>query len=79
LIIVDGKQPFYSEGVTLRELAAIAIDLGANTALNLDGGGSTTLVIADGLETKILNSPIHNKIPMNERPVANHLGFLINH
>ncbi len=75
LIVIDGKQPFYSEGVTLKELAKIAINLGANTALNLDGGGSTTLVVNNNLETKILNAPIHSKIPMNERPVANHLGF----
>lgn len=75
LIVADGKQPFYSEGVTLKEVAEIAISLGVDTALNLDGGGSTTLAINDGLETKIINAPIHSKIPMNERPVANHLGF----
>lgn len=75
LIVADGKQPFYSEGVTLKEIAEIAISLGADTALNLDGGGSTTLAINNGLETKIINAPIHSKIPMNERPVANHLGF----
>ncbi len=75
LVLVDGKQPFYSEGVTLKELADIAVNLGADRALNLDGGGSTTLVINDGSKTKIINAPIHSKIPMNERPVANHLGF----
>ncbi|VEP17580.1 conserved hypothetical protein [Hyella patelloides LEGE 07179] len=75
LIVVDGKQPFYSEGATLKELAEIAINLGADRALNLDGGGSTTLAIANGNSTKVLNAPIHNKIPMNERPLANHLGF----
>ena len=75
LIVVDGKQPFYSEGATLKELAEIALSLGADSALNLDGGGSTTLVISNGSGTEVLNAPIHNKIPMNERPVANHLGF----
>ncbi len=75
LIVVDGKQPLYSQGVTKKELANIAIALGADTALNFDGGGSTTLVVAKNTEAKVLNAPIHTKIPMRERPVANHLGF----
>ncbi|MEQ8466054.1 phosphodiester glycosidase family protein [Coleofasciculus sp. E1-EBD-02] len=75
LIAVDGKQPFYSEGVTLAELAEIVINLGADQALNLDGGGSSTLVMATSSGTTVLNAPIHTKLPMVERPVANHLGF----
>jgi exopolysaccharide biosynthesis protein len=77
LIVVDGKQPLYSEGVTKKELANIAIELGADTALNFDGGGSTTLVVATNTGSKVLNAPIHTKIPMRERPVANHLGFYV--
>lgn len=75
ILVVDGKQWLYSEGVFLAELAQIAIDLGATTALNLDGGGSTTLVTATSKGFKLLNAPIHTRIPMRERPVANHLGF----
>ncbi|MGB3636938.1 MAG: phosphodiester glycosidase family protein [Rivularia sp. (in: cyanobacteria)] len=45
LIAIDGKQPLYSEGATIAELTEIVRDLGAYTALNLDGGGSTTLVM----------------------------------
>jgi hypothetical protein len=74
LIVVDGRQPNYSEGVTLAELADIAVELGAQMALNLDGGGSSTLVIATGRGTRTLNAPIHTRIPMRQRPVANHLG-----
>jgi hypothetical protein len=75
LVVVDGRQPNYSEGVSIAELAEIVIEHGGYTALSLDGGGSTTLVVegADG-EPMILNSPIHNHIPGRERPVANHLG-----
>jgi hypothetical protein len=51
------------------------MELGAYKALNLDGGGSTTLVVADSGGTRSLNSPIHTRIPMRQRPVANHLGF----
>ncbi|MBW4562119.1 MAG: phosphodiester glycosidase family protein [Mojavia pulchra JT2-VF2] len=75
LIVVDGKQPFYSEGLTLGELTKTAINLGAYAALNMDGGGSTTLVISANNGTKVLNAPIHTKLPMRERPVGNHLGF----
>ncbi|NET07252.1 MAG: phosphodiester glycosidase family protein [Merismopedia sp. SIO2A8] len=78
LIVVDGKQPFYSEGVTMAELTEIVKELGAHTALNLDGGGSSTLVMATPNGSTLLNSPIHNKLPMNERPIANHLGFYAN-
>ena len=75
LFVVDGKQPFYSEGVTLSELAQIAADLGCDRAINLDGGGSTTLAVKKSGKVKLLNATIHTKIPMRERPVANHLGF----
>jgi exopolysaccharide biosynthesis protein len=76
LMVVDGRQPNYSEGVTIAELADIMIEYGGYTALNMDGGGSTTLVIEgeDG-EPLILNSPIHHHIPGQERPVGNHLGI----
>jgi hypothetical protein len=59
----------------MAELAAIAIELGATTALNLDGGGSVTLAIGDHNRPRTLNSPIQSKIPTWERPIANHLGF----
>lgn len=75
LIAVDGKQPLYSEGVTAAELTQIILDLGADQALNLDGGGSTTLVAATDKQPNLLNAPIHTKLPMRERPIANHLGF----
>ncbi len=76
LFLVDGRQPNYSEGLSLPELAEIIIRYNGYTALNLDGGGSTTLAIegADG-KPHVLNSPIHGRVPPGrERPVANHLG-----
>ena len=75
LIAIDGKQPLYSEGATIAELTRIVQGLGAYTALNLDGGGSTTLVMSKNNQPKLLNAPIHTKLPMRERPVANQLGF----
>jgi hypothetical protein len=78
LVVVDGRQPFHSEGITLAELAELMLSLGAQYAMNLDGGGSSTVVIegVDG-EPKVLNSPIDNYIPGRERPVANHLGITV--
>jgi hypothetical protein len=75
LIAVDGKQPLYSEGATIPELTKIIMELGAHTALNLDGGGSTTLVTETPKGASLLNAPTHTKFPMRERPVANHIGF----
>jgi exopolysaccharide biosynthesis protein len=74
-ILVDGRQPHYSAGLTLPELTGILLNMEVHTALNLDGGGSTTLAIADGKKTRLLNSPIDARIPMRERAIANHIGI----
>ncbi len=42
-VVVDGRDEGYSRGVTLTELADIMTGLGATTAYNLDGGGSSTM------------------------------------
>ena len=44
LVVVDGRQPV-SRGVDLEQLAALMADLGAEEALNLDGGGSSSLYV----------------------------------
>jgi hypothetical protein len=78
LVVVDGRQPFYSEGATFAELAELLKDVGAFYAMSLDGGGSSTMVI-EGANGKpvVLNSPIDGYIPMRERPVGNHFGVYI--
>jgi hypothetical protein len=43
LITVDGRQPEHSVGMSFVELQALARDLKLTNALNLDGGGSTTM------------------------------------
>ncbi len=43
LLAVDGRIPEYSNGASLVDLARMMIDLGADRALNLDGGGSTVV------------------------------------
>jgi len=75
LVVIDGRQPGYSEGATLPELAEVLLVAGAWNALNLDGGGSTALVIEGASGGAIqLDSPIHTRLPGRERPVGNHLG-----
>jgi len=44
LLVVDGRQ-IESSGVDLEDLASILLDIGATEAINLDGGGSSTLVV----------------------------------
>ena len=53
MVTVDGRQPGYSEGMTLPEFAEMFVRLGCRDAMNLDGGGSTTMVVRD----RIVNSP----------------------
>ncbi len=76
LVVIDGRQPGYSEGATMLELAEIIISHDGYTAMNLDGGGSSTMVMENAMGgAKVLNSPINQRIPGRERPVGNHLGI----
>lgn len=75
LVVVDGRQPNYSDGATIHELSQMLLDAGAYNAINLDGGGSSTIVMDRDGTPNILNSPIQSRIPARERPIANHLGI----
>jgi GH25 family lysozyme M1 (1,4-beta-N-acetylmuramidase)/SH3-like domain-containing protein len=76
MIVVDGRQPGYSEGCTLYELAEMLIKYGGvHNAINLDGGGSSAMVIEKNGEPDVVNSPIEGGIAGRERSVANHLGI----
>ena len=76
LFVADGRQPFYSQGATLYEIAQLMIYYGAANAMNMDGGGSSTLVMRNSLGiVQVVNSPIQTGVPGWERPVGNHLGI----
>jgi hypothetical protein len=47
LVVVDGRQPGVSEGMTVRELAELLVQLGCTQGINLDGGGSSILLTAE--------------------------------
>jgi exopolysaccharide biosynthesis protein len=53
VVVVDGRSPGYSKGVTLSELADIFKDLGCTEAYNLDGGGSSTMYF----NGRVVNNP----------------------
>ena len=53
MVTVDGRQPGVSVGMTLQELAEYLLSLGATDAMNLDGGGSTTMF----LDGRVVNTP----------------------
>lgn len=53
MMTVDGRQPGVSVGMNLRELAEYLLSLGATDAMNLDGGGSTTMF----LDGRVVNTP----------------------
>lgn len=73
--VVDGRQPGHSVGLTLPELADLMIKLGADEAINLDGGGSSSFVyLPEGAE-KVVNRP--SDVGGRFRPVANHLGVRV--
>ena len=71
LVVVDGRQPGFSEGVTLYELAGILKARGCSQAINLDGGGSSIMLVQEpGHGVRTVNSP-SGKEP---RPVPVMLG-----
>lgn len=53
VIVVDGRSPGYSDGVSLWTLQALCVKAGAQVAFNLDGGGSATLYF----NGQVINKP----------------------
>ncbi|WP_446216672.1 phosphodiester glycosidase family protein [Micromonospora sp. IBHARD004] len=72
MLTVDGRQ-VDSRGVTQTELGRMMVELGASTALNLDGGGSSTLLAREPgvAAVQVENSPSDG----TERPVPNGLAI----
>lgn len=59
-VVVDGRQPQLSVGMTLDELADLMVELGCAMAMNTDGGGSSVMAVraeSNGAELRIVNSP----------------------
>lgn len=75
LMAVDGRQKGYSMGANLYECAQLMQWLGATEALNMDGGGSTTMVFWDPVMNtpRLLNRPTQDG--KYQRPVGCSLGI----
>jgi exopolysaccharide biosynthesis protein len=71
LFVVDGRQPKYSMGMSTYEVGEFLQYLGAHTGLNMDGGGSSTLIIKDGNKLNMLN-----KQKWGERTVGGAMGLI---
>ena len=67
LIAVDGRSEIAS-GMNLKELQRLLLKLQCSNAINLDGGGSTTLWVDNGKTQAIINQPSDKE---GERPVSN--------
>ncbi|MGP8256490.1 MAG: phosphodiester glycosidase family protein [Methanoregula sp.] len=76
ILIVDGRQPRVSEGLSTREAAGLlARDYQVADAINLDGGGSTTLCLADPAP-RVVNVTVGiNNVPGTLRPVGSNLAI----
>jgi hypothetical protein len=74
LVVVDGRRE-KSAGMSLPDLAALMLKLGCRDALNLDGGGSSELVLRDPVsaQLEVMNTPSDGR----ERAVTNVLGISI--
>ena len=66
LVVVDGRRTGVSEGMTLPELAGLFVSLGAGSAVNLDGGGSSVMVVRGSVVSRPSDL-------LGQRPVANAL------
>ncbi len=67
-VVVDGRAPNYSQGVTMEELSLIMYNLGCTQAYNLDGGGSATMVF----NGELINRPQGRH---HERKIADAIVF----
>ena len=72
--VIDGRQPGYSMGMTVRQTGEFLLALGAREALNLDGGGSSAMVVrtADGT-SRVVNHPSDST---GERTVGDAVALL---
>ena len=72
-VAVDGRSR-HDAGLTLEELAALMAALGSETALNLDGGGSTSLISGGRLRNRPRKD--YETPEPGGRPVSTALLFL---
>ena len=75
VLVVDGRQNGYSHGADMLDLARLLKAAGASDAINVDGGGSSTLVRFDRDGGKVVVDNRHDPNRRYYRNVAVSLGF----
>ena len=72
LLVADGRFPHRAEGLSIPELTMVMRWLGCTDAVNLDGGGSSTMYVRSHPDT-VVNHPSdnHRYDHQGQRPVAN--------
>lgn len=81
LVVVDGRQDGHSRGASMLELGELLKKLGAHDALNVDGGGSTAMVVKDlrtgthGVANQVSELSTTGEGVRMERPVADVIGI----
>lgn len=87
LVTIDGRQRGHSNGTSLTNLANYLISMGANAAINLDGGGSTTMLARNpgGYSPNLVNKPSDGSERrvsailqvLNTAPVGNPMAIIV--
>ncbi|HXK95570.1 MAG TPA: phosphodiester glycosidase family protein, partial [bacterium] len=75
MVVIDGRQPDWSAGMTLEELTEFFLTRGVEDALNLDGGGSSIMVV----QNQVISRPSDMALPGfpgKERAVPNVISLL---
>ncbi|GGB85099.1 hypothetical protein GCM10007417_26400 [Glycocaulis alkaliphilus] len=75
MVVADGRQPGYSQGMNHAALIELFQAYGAHDAMSLDGGGSSTMGVRGETGPVIMNRPIHTRVPGRERPLGNHIAI----
>ncbi|MBE6391687.1 MAG: phosphodiester glycosidase family protein [Lentisphaerae bacterium] len=73
IVAIDGRQPGYSMGASTYEVGQFLLHLGAYSGLNMDGGGSTTLIVREKHKLRKLNSHALGA----ERAVGGAMGIIL--
>jgi len=78
LLVIDGKRSG-SLGATERETALLLRSLGSEDGINFDGGGSSALALRyPNGKVRVVNTPVHGRVPGRERAVAGCIGVSMN-
>jgi len=76
VLVVDGRQPDWSLGADMADLAILLKEAGASDAMNMDGGGSTTLVTL-GADGALVHRNRHDPKCRHYRSVSLNLGIVV--